>query len=57
MAEWESQAARDSMQAEIDHGDSDRAKRWRAMPNNEDFGEIVSFAGEETDSVIPAKES
>lgn len=53
VAEWESQALRDAMQADIDAGESERAKRWQKQPTNESFGEIVSFAGEETGVILP----
>lgn len=53
VAEWESKAARDAMDADVNHGDSERAKRWQALPLNESFGQIISFAGEESDAVMP----
>lgn len=53
VAEWESQAARDAMSQDANHGDSERAKRWQALPLNESFGEIISFAGEEYGAVLP----
>lgn len=53
VAEWESQEARDEMQKEVEIGKTKRAIRWRKMPNNEDFGEIINFAGEETGVVLP----
>lgn len=53
VAEWESQAARDAMSEDANHGDSERAKRWQALPLNESFGEIISFAGEEYGVVLP----
>lgn len=53
VAEWESQAARDAMDSDANHGNSERARRWQALPKNESFGEIISFAGEEFDAVMP----
>lgn len=52
VAQWESQALRDTMQAEIDAGETERAKRWRKFAKNETFGDIqVQMAGEEIGSV------
>jgi heme-degrading monooxygenase HmoA len=53
VAEWESKDARDAMQKEIETSSTDRARQWQKMPNNEDFGEIINFAGEETGVVLP----
>ncbi len=54
VAQWESQEFRDAMQADIDAGDSDRAKRWKQFPKNETFGDIqVVFAGEQIGEVMP----
>jgi quinol monooxygenase YgiN len=55
MADWESQAARDAMDEDVNKGSSDRAKRWQKLPRNNSFGEIISFAGEELGVVIPEK--
>lgn len=52
VAEWESQKARDAMQKEVEEGKTERARIWRAMPNNEDFGHIISFAGKEIGVVL-----
>lgn len=55
VAEWESQEARDAMQADVDAGGSERGQRWQALAHkNEDFGHIISFAGVEVDAVLPA---
>lgn len=53
VAEWESQAARDAMMDEVESGKTDRAIAWQKFPKNESFGEIISFAGPETDVVMP----
>ncbi len=53
VAEWESQAARDAMDKDANHGNSERARRWQSGPTNESFGEIISFAGEEFGVVEP----
>jgi heme-degrading monooxygenase HmoA len=54
VAQWESKAARDAMQAEIDAGKTERAKRWQAFAKSETFGEIqVVMAGEEIGAVLP----
>lgn len=53
MAEWESQVARDAMDKDANHGDSERARRWQSLPPNDSFGEIISFAGEETGVILP----
>lgn len=56
VAQWESQAARDAMQNEIDAGETERAKRWQAFPRNDSFGEIQAvMAGEEIGNVIPSE--
>lgn len=54
VAEWESQAARDAMMDDAFHGDSERAQKWREFPKNESFGEVINFAGEELDEVLPS---
>ena len=53
VAEWESQAARDAMQADTEANTSERAKRWNQLPKNESFGEGIAFFGEELDAVMP----
>ena len=54
IAQWESQQQRDSMQQEIDAGQTKRAKRWQEFPSNTTFGEIQAmFAGEEIGAVTP----
>jgi quinol monooxygenase YgiN len=53
MAEWESQAHRDAMSKDIHEGDSHSAKKWRALPSIDSFGENTIFAGEEIDQVFP----
>ncbi len=54
VAQWESQEARDKMQAEINAGETERAQRWQKFPKNETFGEHQArFAGEEIGSVMP----
>lgn len=54
VAEWESQAARDAMQADAEAGQSDRAKRWQKFMKNYQFGAIdTRFAGEEIGVVSP----
>ena len=54
VAQWESQQARDAMQAEVEAGQSSRAIRWQQFPKNETFGNIeIIFAGEEIGSVMP----
>lgn len=56
IAQWESQATRDAMQAEIDAGETERAKRWQQYPKNDTFGEIqATFAGEEIGAVAPTQ--
>lgn len=56
VAEWESQAARDAMQAEIDAGETERGRLWQQFAKNNSFGSIIAFAGEEIDVVMPKKE-
>lgn len=54
VAQWESQELRDKMQAEIDAGKTERAKRWQKFSKNESFGEIqATFAGEQIGEVLP----
>lgn len=54
VAQWESQEQRDAMQAEIDRGQTERAKRWQQFPKNETFGDIqLRFAGEQIGAVFP----
>lgn len=54
IAQWESQEARDIMQADIDAGISERAKRWSVFPDNSTFGtHDAVFAGKELDIVTP----
>lgn len=53
VAEWESQEARDAMNDEVNNGASDRALAWQKFPKNDSFGVIISFAGPETDAVLP----
>lgn len=54
VAEWETQELRDAMQAEIDAGETERAKRWQEFAKNDSFGLIdVRLAGEEIDNVLP----
>lgn len=53
VAEWESQEARDAMMEEVTNGTSERALAWRKFPKNDEFGEIISFAGPEVDVVLP----
>ena len=53
VAEWESQEVRDLMDKEVHEGETARAIAWRKFPKNESFGEIVSFAGQEIDIVLP----
>lgn len=54
VAEWESQAARDFMQTDINSGKSERSKRWQKLPTNESFGsDHIVFAGEEFRAVLP----
>ena len=53
VAEWESQEARDAMSEDTHDGTSERAQRWQKFAKNESFGEIISFAGEELDAVMP----
>lgn len=54
VAQWESQEIRDAMQAEIDAGKTEQAKRWQQFPSSKTFGDIqVMFAGEEIGSVVP----
>lgn len=58
VAEWESQEARDAMQAEIDAGQTERAKRWQKFAKNQAFGIIDSpIMGEELDVVLPNKQA
>ncbi len=57
VAQWESQAVRDVMQAEINAGETDRAKRWQSFPPNDSFGDIQAvMAGQEIGSVMPDEE-
>ncbi|MEI6581768.1 MAG: antibiotic biosynthesis monooxygenase [bacterium] len=53
VAEWESQEARDAMSDDTDEGTSDKARRWQKFAKNESFGEIINFAGQEIDVVLP----
>ena len=54
VAQWESQELRDKMQAEIDAGETERAKRWQKFPPSETLGEIQAmFAGEQIGEVVP----
>ena len=53
VAEWESQEARDAMQADCKSNTSERAKRWNNLPKNESFGDGVAFFGEEIGVVEP----
>ena len=54
IANWESQAARDLMQRDIDTGQSERAKRWQQFPKNESFGNVqTTFAGEQIGEEMP----
>lgn len=54
VAQWQSQELRDAMQAEIDAGQTERAKRWLGFPKNEIFGDIqTTFAGEQIGEVMP----
>ncbi len=55
VAEWESQEARDAMQADAHKNESERARRWNQLPKNESFGDIIAFFGEEIDAVMPEK--
>jgi heme-degrading monooxygenase HmoA len=56
VAEWESQAARDTMMADVNTGDSERSKRWLKFAKNDDFGVVdPRFAGEEIGVVLPEK--
>lgn len=51
VADWESQMARDAMQADIDAGTSEHSQKWQKLPKAETFGRITAFAGEEIESV------
>ena len=54
VAQWESQEYRDAMQADIDAGLSDKAKRWHQFLKNGMFGDIqAAFAGEQIGEVVP----
>ena len=54
VAEWESQAARDAMTADVEAGVSERSKRWLKFAKNDDFGLVdPRFAGEEIGVVLP----
>lgn len=57
VAEWESQEARDAMQADAEANQSERAKRWNKLPKNESFGEGLAFFGSEIGVVLPKKKS
>lgn len=57
VAEWESQEARDAMQADAKQGISERAQRWNKLPRNESFGEGIAFFGQELDAVMPSDKS
>jgi quinol monooxygenase YgiN len=52
VAEWESMEARDAMRHDVDHGGSERARRWRALPKSDGYGEIIKFAGTQFDEVL-----
>ena len=57
IAEWESLEKRRTAMAEINAGETERAKRVKDWGNNEDFGE-VTLLGEidEIDTVLPPRE-
>ena len=55
VAEWESQAAREAMQADTAANKSERAQRWNKLPKNESFGDSTVFFGEELNAVMPLK--
>lgn len=59
VAQWESQEARDAMQADIENksNPSEQAKKWQSFATNESFGAIISFAGEEISSIEPIDKS
>ena len=58
VAEWESMAARDAMQAETKEGKTDRAKSWQQFMKNHTFGEIdVHLMGEEIGVALPSHQN
>ncbi len=53
VAEWKSQAERDAMVADTSKGESELSKHWQKFAKNDEFGEIIRFAGEELGTVLP----
>lgn len=54
IAEWESLEAREAAIADIEKGESDRAKRVRQWGRNEDFGEVTILGNlDEFVTVLP----
>ncbi len=58
IADWESKAARDAVQVDIEAGQSELGKIWQTFPKNEEFGEVGPVIGaEEIGAVFPASDS